>query len=66
MSDILEVKPNGLSFEQRYDDDSGVEFAVRLLADGGIQFEACDKVDFPPGQIKWLIACLQYIEGALG
>ena len=58
------VQPTTLAFEQRYGDDSGVEFAVRLT-DGAIQFEAIDKVDFPIGQLDWLRDCLCYIAGVI-
>ena len=54
------VKPNEIAFEKRYSDDSGVEFGVRLTNDA-IQFEAVNTVEFPPGQLEWLIECLDYI-----
>lgn len=51
------------AFEQMYNDNSGVEYAVRLdMTDGDIgdiEFESCDKVQFPIDQIDWLISCLE-------
>ena len=54
-----------MSWEQRYSDDSGVQYAVRYDAvdmhyDGcaKIQIEAGENADFPITQLDWLIACL--------
>jgi hypothetical protein len=50
-----------IAFEQRYSDDSGVEFGVRL--DGGeIEFECVQKVSFPVAKLDWLIAALKRIK----
>ena len=52
--------PTMIGFEQRYSDDSGVEFGVRLI-DGAVQFEAVNKVDYPLEQLPWLLSCLTAI-----
>jgi hypothetical protein len=55
-----EMKPTIIGFEQRYSDDSGVEFAVRLDS-GTIEFEHINDVDFPLCELDWLIECLMNI-----
>lgn len=53
-----------ISFEQRYLDDSGVEFAVRFDGndhDNQIEFERVNTIQFPLAQLEWLICCLQRI-----
>jgi hypothetical protein len=59
------MKATKLAFEERYCDDSGIEFAVRFDAnddDGAIEFERINKVDFPIGRLSWLIECLRRIQ----
>ena len=51
------MRATHLAFEQRYSDDSGVSFAVRLI-NGEIEFEAVDKVRFPQDELDWLITAL--------
>jgi hypothetical protein len=54
------MKPTSIGFEKRYSDDSGVEFAVRF-ANGRIEFESLNAIEFPPQQLDWLIECLMNI-----
>ncbi len=60
----MDDRPTKIAFEQRYPDDSGVEFAVRL--DGNeIEFKHVNEISFPCEEIDWLIACLQRIKKEL-
>jgi hypothetical protein len=64
------MKATSISFEQRYSDDSGVEFAVRLRPGRGdpypqIEFERIDTAAFPADKIDWLIGCLERIRDEL-
>ena len=59
------ISPQKIEWEQRYSDDSGVQYAVRYDAvnmhyDGCpvIKFEAVDKAEFPITQLDWIISCL--------
>lgn len=58
-----------MSFETRYDDDSGVEFAVRLKpsfhGEQIIEFEHVGTCDFPADRMDWLIGCLERIRTEL-
>lgn len=54
-------RPTHIAFERNYADSSGVEFAVRY-SPSGVEFEHIDKVEFPPEELDWLIACLQQIK----
>lgn len=59
------IKPQKISFEDKYSDDSGVEFGVAfddLKLDDEITFERIDKVSFPMSRLDWLIDCLIYIK----
>ncbi len=59
------LTPTSMSFERRYADDSGVEFAVRLGHDSSgrnIGFEHIHAVEFPVDELDWLIACLLKIK----
>lgn len=53
-----------MAFEQRYSNDSGVKFAVRLDADG-VEFEAWGKITFPAEELDWLLAALTRIKDEL-
>lgn len=54
--------PTKIAFEQRYSDDSGVEFAVRFdSVRGEIQFEAVNQVEFPADELDWIIEALEAI-----
>lgn len=55
------MRPTSMSFEQRYSDDSGVEYAVRLH-NNEIEFESIGCIRFPLEEIVWLIECLQVIK----
>ena len=56
-----------MAWEKRYEDDSGVEHAVRFDANKcEIEFEAIDKIQFPQSDIDWLIQCLQEIKKEQG
>ena len=62
---IAGLGPQRISWEQRYSDYSGVEYAVRYDAvdvhyDGcaKIQFEAINSAEFPITKLDWLISCL--------
>ena len=67
-------KPSRIDFEERYSDDSGVEFAVRYIRDemsvtgdkGVIGFEHVDKIEFPVSKLDWLIKKLQFIQYEIG
>ena len=53
-----------IAFEQRYSDDSGVEFGVSYSADSfdnAITFERIGEVSFPADELDWLIECLTQI-----
>lgn len=50
-----------MDFTQRYDDDSGVQYAVRLDGED-IQIEAVDVITIPISQLDWMIAALQRIK----
>lgn len=53
------LAPSTIGFERRYDDDSGVEYGVRLTSEGSIEFEAYGtKVNFPFAEREWLAASL--------
>lgn len=58
--------PTSISFERRYSDDSGVQYAVRLIPSGErgavVQIEHIDKADIPIAEIDWLIGALNYIK----
>ena len=65
--------PQKMAWEQRYSDDSGVQYAVRYDAidthyDGcaKIQIAAVDSADFPVTQLDWIIACLCKIREEMG
>lgn len=59
---MTELKPSRLYFEQRYGDNSGVEFAVRYYGvDNRIEFDSLGEVSFPIEELDWLIACLTRI-----
>ncbi len=69
----VELCPQRISWEQRYSDDSGVQYAVRYDEvdkhyDGcaKIQIVAVDSAEFPVTQLDWLIACLCKIRDELG
>ena len=57
--------PQKMAWEQRFSDDSGVQYAVRYDAvekhyDGcaAIQITSIDTAIFPVTELDWLIACL--------
>jgi hypothetical protein len=64
------VKPTKMSFEERYSDDSGDEFAVRCDTTktcvngeiGVVEFEHIGEIDFPLSKLDWIIDCLQKIK----
>lgn len=65
--------PQRMAWEQRYSDDSGVQYAVRYDAVdthydvcAKIQIAAVDSADFPITQLDWLIACLCKIRDEVG
>ena len=60
------MKANKLAFEQRYSDDSGVMFGVRLNGNE-IEFEANSGAItcFPVEEIDWLIRALSRINEEL-
>lgn len=65
--------PQKMAWEQRYSDDSGVQYAVRYDAvdthyDGcaKIQIAATDSAELPITQLDWLIACLCKIRDEVG
>jgi len=69
----LGLCPQKMTWEQRYSDDSGVQYAVRYDAMDGhydgcakIQIAAVYSADFPVTQLDWLIACLCKIREELG
>lgn len=64
------MKANRLTYHERYDDDSGVEFGVTYKDDpyihdtdirGVIILEHVDTVAFPITQLDWLIECLERV-----
>lgn len=57
-------KPTQLTFDQRYSDNSAVEFAVhyKTYPVAEIDFEHFNSVSFPIEELDWLIACLQHIK----
>lgn len=55
------MKATSIAFERRYVDDSGVEFAVRLV-NREIELEAVNKINFPEEEIDWLINCLYRVK----
>jgi hypothetical protein len=64
----VNVTATEMFFEQRYDDGSGVQYAVRLVDDGTdteIEFESVDGIRYPIEQLDWLIACLVRIRDEL-
>ena len=69
MKTIQTVAAQKIAFEQRYSDDSGVEYAVRYDTTQGnnrtagptIVIEAINTVCFPIEELDWLIACLDRI-----
>jgi hypothetical protein len=55
------MNPTKIAYEQRYSDDSGVEYGVRFDANRitrEIEIESIDTVEFPADQIDWLIDSL--------
>jgi hypothetical protein len=62
--------PQKISWEKRYSDDSGVQYAVRFDAtkanheDGGpvIEIECIDSVSLPLSMLDWLMDCLKEID----
>ncbi len=67
------MKAQKIAWEQRYSDDSGVEFAVRYDAtkphyndaSATIELEAINAVSFPASRLDWLIECLTRIKTEL-
>ena len=56
--------PTKIAFEERYSDDSGVEFAVCFDSSkklGELKFECVNTVEFPADRLDWIIECLNYI-----
>jgi hypothetical protein len=61
---MSDIKPTKLAFEDRYGDDSGVQYGVTFDAGNlgnEIAFESVDKVRFPVERLDWLIERLSYI-----
>lgn len=59
------MKTQKISFEDKYSDDSGIEFGVAfddLKFDDEITFDRINKVSFPMSRIDWMIDCLTYIK----
>lgn len=60
------MKATALAIEDRYSDDSGVEFAVRYDARKGIvEFHHVNAVDFPIDRLSWLIDALYRVKSEL-
>lgn len=65
----MENTPQKIAWEERYGDDSGVEYAVRYdatrsnMCDGGpvVTIEHMENVDWPLARLDWLIQCLTQI-----
>jgi len=53
-------KISSIAFEQRYADDSGVEFAVKYhnYAEPCIEFQHINSITFPLEKLDWIINCL--------
>ena len=64
------TQPTKLAFEERYDDDSGTEFAVRFDGiethsngcQGTVEFECGGSTTFPVDRLDWLIERLVAIK----
>lgn len=64
------TQPTKLAFEERYDDDSGVEFAVSFNGhevhsngcQGVVEFEHAGVTSFPVDRLDWLIERLVAIK----
>jgi len=57
-------RATGLTFEQLYGDDSGVEYGVTYDStndDDEITFERVGELSFPKSRLDWLIGCLERI-----
>lgn len=55
-------KPTKIEFEEMYDDDSGVNFAVRAdFSTDTIELENIDKFEFPMDRLAWFIDRLTQI-----
>jgi hypothetical protein len=61
--------PQKIAWELRYDDDSGVQYAVRFDS-VDLHYDGCARVEvfagssasqFPITKLSWLIACLREI-----
>lgn len=67
------MKAQKLAWEQRYSDDSGVEYGVsydvtKYSSNGGagkIEFHCINSVDFPIEKLDWLIECLTRVKAEL-
>lgn len=56
-------KPQKIYFEQRYSDDSGIEYGVRYENNKGvhtIEIESVDTISIPLDKIDWVIECINY------
>jgi len=51
------MKPTTMTFEKRYCDDSGTEYAVKANSKK-IVFEHINTVDFPIDELSWIIDAL--------
>lgn len=56
------MKPTLIGFEKRYNDDSGVEYGVRVDSTSIIFTATEDEVYFPIDELDWLIGCLATIK----
>jgi hypothetical protein len=62
----MSMKPTKICFEQRYHDDSGVEFGVGLVNNEIVlRTRGGDECEFPVEQLQWLIDALQEISHTL-
>ena len=69
-------KPQKMSFEVMYEDDSGVKFAVQMDTEeegifcgeegkGVIEITCIDKISLPLKRLDWLMGCLKKIRAEL-
>lgn len=62
------ITPTKIAFEERYSDDSGVEFAVCFDSSKQreeLKFECVNTVEFPADRLDWIIDCLTYIRSQM-